>query len=358
LAFTVFFLSSDSEYIEAMNRKEESLACSIPTIHLNCSDKVKEAKKLRLACTTVGFFYLESHGLARYQFTDVLAASREFFELPLEEKRCISDHEMTRGYTAMEEETLDPSNQTKGDTKEGFYIGQEIPKDHALYNPVKLAGPNVWPGECGSCSISDHRKWKKIMQEYFSSCCDIGFRLQRLIALSLDLDEKFFDPHFTNYPLTALRLLHYSSEESKPELGVFACGAHSDYGMLTLLLTDANPGLQIRTLEGNWIPIPPREGAFIVNLGDMLERWTNGLYLSTVHRVISEGSYERFSIPFFYEPSFDTVVEVLECCIDENNPPKYSRTTSGRHLLEKYSQTHADFNPHDQKEMIRSAEAP
>jgi len=321
----------------------------IPTIHLNGSDKIHEAKKLRSACTNVGFFYLESHGLSKDRVDEVFAASKEFFKLPLVEKQRISDHELTRGYTAMEEQTLDPSNQTKGDTKEGFYIRQDIPRDHLLYNPAKLSGPNVWPGECGPCSLSDHRRWKKTMKEYFASCCEIGFRLQRLIALSLDLDENFFDLHFVDNPVATLRLLHYSIEESKPELGVYACGAHSDFGMLTILLTDKNPGLQIRTLEHEWIPVPPREGAFIVNLGDLLERWTNGLYLSTVHRVISEGSSERYSVPFFYTPNFDTVVEVLECCIDEgDNLPKHPPITSGKHLLEKLSQTHADFNPNVQ----------
>ena len=126
---------------------------------------------------------------------------------------------------------------------------------------------------------------------------------------------------------------------------VIACGAHSDYGMLTLLLTDENPGLQIKTHGSKWISVPPRKGAFIVNLGDMLERWTNGLYLSTVHRVISNGDSERYSIPFFYEPSFDTEVSVLDCCVSKANPPKYPKTTSGQHLLDKYAQTHANFKP-------------
>ena len=317
----------------------------IPTIHLHGADIDATVQNLRDACENVGFFYLESHGLSTDFMDEILVSSKELFDLPLEEKMSLSDHKMSRGYTAMGEETLDVENQVVGDTKEGFYIGQDIGPDNVLYNPEKLSGPNVWPGEKGVCSMKDTVRWKEIMQKYFVKCSTIGFRLTQLLALSLDLEESFFDSHFEINPLAALRLLHYSAQKSSPEDGIFACGAHSDYGMLTLLLTDSTAGLEIRTLDKKWIPVPPKKGAFIVNLGDMLERWTNGKYLSTMHRVISNGESERYSIPFFYEPNFDTVVSVLDNCIDENNPPKYSTTTSGKFLLSKYHQTHADFKP-------------
>ena len=120
--------------------------------------------------------------------------------------------------------------------------------------------------------------------------------------------------------------------------------------MLTLLLTDENPGLQIFTNDGKWIDAPYKKGALIVNVGDMLERWTNGLFKSTVHRVLSSGKSERYSIPFFYDPNFDTEVKCLDNCFDdETNPPKYPPTTSGKHLLDKYHATHCDFKPLDDK---------
>ena len=324
---------------------ERQISHDVPTVHLHSDDKEKTAKMLRAACINVGFFYLESHGLDTQFLDEVLDASKELFNLPLSEKRSLSDHVMSRGYTSMGEETLDPVNQKVGDTKEGFYIGQDIDENHPLYNPAKLSGPNVWPGMRDECSLRDSQAWKEVMQIYFQKCCEIGFELTQLIAISLGLEEHYFDMFFSSNPLAALRLLHYSSQESDPDNGIFACGAHSDYGMLTLLLTDQNSGLQIKTLDSKWISVPPKKGAFIVNLGDMLERWTNGQYLSTMHRVVSKGGSDRYSIPFFYEPSFDTEVSVLDCCIDESNPPKYPTTTSGQHLLDKYRQTHAEFRP-------------
>ena len=100
--------------------------------------------------------------------------------------------------------------------------------------------------------------------------------------------------------------------------------------MITLLATDDTPGLQILTKDGTWMDVPPKENAFIVNIGDMLERWSNGLYKSTVHRVLTSGEKERYSMPFFFEPSFDTVVECLPVCCSKDNPPKFPPTTSGK----------------------------
>ena len=130
--------------------------------------------------------------------------------------------------------------------------------------------------------------------------------------------------------------------------------------MLILLCTDDQPGLQILIdRDGNsngcdggdgkqWIDVtPPPLGTFVVNLGDMLERWTNGRFKSTVHRVVSKGDTERYSIPFFHEPNFDTIVDCLDVCVGEGETKKYPTTTAGGHLLEKYNQTHSDFQSGD-----------
>jgi isopenicillin N synthase-like dioxygenase len=118
------------------------------------------------------------------------------------------------------------------------------------------------------------------METYYSQMCQLSFRVSQLLALAIGLDEHYFDDAFQE-PLASIRLLHYAAVESRPQEGIFACGAHSDYGMITLLLTDDNKGLQILTKSNEWIDAPPMPGAFVVNLGDMLERWTNGLFRST-----------------------------------------------------------------------------
>ena len=117
--------------------------------------------------------------------------------------------------------------------------------------------------------------------------------------------------------------------------------------MLTLLWTDSSAGLQILTNDVEWIDVPPRPTAFVVNLGDMLERWTNGLFRSTMHRVLTSGDQDRYSVPFFYNANFDTEVRVLDVCCSADNPPKYPPTISGLHLLNRYKQAHADFRPEE-----------
>lgn len=316
----------------------------IPSIQLDNSDINDLVKDLRSACVDVGFFYLENHGISPDLMHRVMDQSKLLFDLPLEEKQRLSDKVMSRGYTAFEEETLDPKVQVKGDTKEGYYLGKDVLPDSPEYNPAKLMGPNQWPSPDKCPSMVDCQAFQDVMNEYRSECQRVGFRVVQLLALAIGLDEHFFDDAFAN-PITTLRPLHYAKETSKPDDGVFACGAHSDYGMLTLLLTDENSGLQIFNKDGEWIDVPARPTAFIVNLGDMLERWTNGLFCSTLHRVVTNGSAERYSLPCFYDPHFDTEVRVLDICCSEDNPPRYPPTSTGQHLLDKYKQTHSDFKP-------------
>ena len=315
----------------------------IPIISLDDPDQEKTVQALRTACKEVGFFYLQGHGIEPKTIESVMEQSQRLFALSVSTKKLISDPTISRGYTGMEEETLNPAMQKKGDTKEGFYIGRDDPK----YNPAKLSGPNCWPTTETTPEMEDCDEFRKIMEAYFDQISHVGIRVVRLIALAIGLPEDFFDASFTE-PMAALRLLHYAAEKSEPDEGIYACGSHSDYGMVTILLTDSNPGLQILTKQGLWIAAPPVKDCFIVNLGDMLERWTNGMFKSTKHRVLTAGDVERYSIPFFYEPNFDTRVECLDmCCSADSNPAKYPPTTSGQHLLDKYKQTHADFSPTD-----------
>lgn len=318
----------------------------LPTINLNTASiqsTADEIKLLRESCESAGFFYLQVQDDDLVELLPrVFNLSKQFFALTTDTKRNFSDHVLNRGFTGMQEETLDPEHQTKGDTKEGYYLAEDIPDTDPRYNPNKLAGPNMYPKDLPVQDL-DCDLWRKTMMEYHGKMKQISFQLIQMLALALDLSQIYFDEHFQE-PLAVLRLLHYSNKVSDIDRGIFACGAHSDYGMVTLLATDDQPGLQIYH-EGNWVDIPPpgfHKGKFVVNLGDMLERWTNGRFKSTLHRVVRAESEDRYSIPFFYEPNFDTNVECLESCIGEEGA-KYSPITSGEYLIGKYKETHADF---------------
>ena len=331
---------------------------AIPIIRMEdyASDPTTTIQRLRDACINVGFFYLQGHSVQSALLESVFEQSKKLFSLPEASKRSLSDHVLSRGYTAMEEETLDPEVQlSRGDTKEGYYIGRDIPKDDPRYDLTKLRGPNQWPTpETTPWTPDECAEFKHVMTTYHKRMSQLSVQVVGMLALAIGMkDEHYFDSSFEE-PIASLRLLHYPPVASNPQEGLFACGAHTDYGMITLLLVEQNQqnptagGLQLQTLQGDWInaPPPPPDGTMIVNLGDMLERWTNGLFRSTRHRVVmQEGQKERYSIPFFFEPSFDAVVECLDACCSADNPPKYPVTTAGEHLVSKYKQTHKDFKP-------------
>eukprot|EP01024_Parvocaulis_polyphysoides_P018204 TRINITY_DN18032_c0_g1_i1.p2 TRINITY_DN18032_c0_g1~~TRINITY_DN18032_c0_g1_i1.p2 ORF type:complete len:320 (+),score=25.85 TRINITY_DN18032_c0_g1_i1:56-1015(+) len=309
------------------------MSAPIPIIDLSLSS-VECSRLVEQACTQHGFFYIVNHEVSETLIKQQFEQSKEFFELPQNEKLKIVVDENNRGYTPMKEETLDPKNSSTGDLKEGLYIGREIAKDHPEAS-CPVHGPNQWPDK------STLPKFRSTMEEYMSAMNQLGHKLLELLAVSLGMEKDYFRPMFDR-PITLLRPLHYAADKASPEKGVFSAGAHSDYGMLTILATDGVPGLQIY-YQDEWMDVEHVPSAFVINLGDMLERWTNGRYKSTLHRVVKEVDKERYSTPFFFEPNFDTVVECLPNCADEQNGVKYPPTTSGQHLLDKYNATHAIY---------------
>ncbi|KIZ06914.1 hypothetical protein MNEG_1040 [Monoraphidium neglectum] len=321
-----------------------AMAEAIPIIDLSAPDP-EAAAALGAACRGSGFFLAAGHGVPDDVVISMFDQIRSLFDLPIADKMALLQDENNRGYTPLLEETLDPGSQTKaraidvfgfaqGDTKEGYYIGREVPADSPEAQ-LPLHGPNLWPPE------KLLPGFRATTEAYFSSVTALGHRLLRLLAISLDLEPGHFDPFF-DPPMVFLRPLHYSAEVSRPGDGVFGAGAHSDYGMLTVLATDGQPGLQVH-VGGAWVDVPAAPRCFVCNLGDMLERWTNGLYKSTLHRVVSTTGRDRYSIPFFFEPNFNAVVEALPCCVTADRPAAYPPTTAGRHLLEKYAATHAGY---------------
>ncbi|KAF3624879.1 putative protein phosphatase 1 regulatory subunit pprA-like [Capsicum annuum] len=259
-----------------------SLNCidlSSPDIHTSVSLLKQAPLSLSLllyACLDSGFFCVINHGISQEFMDEVLAQSKKFFDLPLEEKMKLLRNEKHRGYTPCLDEHLDAVNQINGDYKEGYYIGVEVPEDDPE-SQKPFYGSNVWP------AAGTLPGWRETMQKYHQEALEVVKGVSRLIALALDLDVDFFDqPELLGRPIATLRLLHYEGKLSDPSNGIFGAGAHSDYGLITLLATDNVCGLQIsKDKDANpqiWEYVPPLKGAFIVNLGDMLERWSNGIF--------------------------------------------------------------------------------
>ncbi|KAL8158639.1 hypothetical protein V2J09_000176 [Rumex salicifolius] len=303
-------------------------ALKLPVIDLLAEDKTSTVDSVRQACTEIGFFYVINHGVDQNMLGELFFQSKNFFSLPLEAKLKLERKEH-RGYTAFYSEKLDPLSSLGGDPKESFYIGP--------FDDDALSSLNQWPSE------DTLPLWRDTMEAYYKQVLHAGERLLSLIALALDLDDNFFEEvGALKRPHPFLRLLRYPGVSVSCGEEVIGASAHSDYGMITLLATDGVPGLQVcREKDCQprvWEPVPHIDGALIVNIGDMLERWTNCRFRSTLHRVVSTGQ-ERYSAAFFFDPNNDCVVECLESCCSESSPPKFAPIRSGDYLQQRFKAT-------------------
>ncbi|MEM9629064.1 MAG: 2-oxoglutarate and iron-dependent oxygenase domain-containing protein [Pseudomonadota bacterium] len=283
---------------------------------------------LHEACSTYGFFYCTGHGVPEALMDAVMSEVRALFDLPDAAKARLDKaaSPCNRGYEALGGQTLQPG--AMPDRKEGFYISEEVTEGDPRLGRFNQ-GPNQWP--------TDLPAFRPVMMAYFGALSVVGATLMRGMALSLDLEEDAFEP-FTRQPLATLRLLHYppSRPEMPDEMGA---GAHTDFGGLTLLMQDEVGGLQVKGPDG-WIDAPPMPGAYIVNLGDMIARWTNDRYRSTVHRVINRSGRERYSVPFFYTGNPDYQVSCIPTCLEPGETPKYPTVTVEDHLKAMYARTY------------------
>ena len=268
------------------------------------------ADEIGAACRQVGFFYVINHGMRPALLADAFAKSRAFFAQPIAEKLEISMDVIggNRGYSGFMREALDPAHGR--DKKEAFNIGIELsPDDAGLKAGEPYRALNGWPRLAG---------FRAALLAYFDACLHLGGEIHRAFENDLGLAPGFFAPKLDR-PLATLRLLRYPAEPA----GEIGAGAHTDYGNITLLATDGVGGLEVRTRAGEWLSAPAIEGAFVVNIGDCLMRWTNDVYVSTPHRVVSRGQGERYSIAFFLDPNPFAKVEAILSCVAVGEQPKY-----------------------------------
>lgn len=294
-------------------------------------------------CREIGFMVISGHGVDSGLIADVEAVSRTFFDLPLEEKMRIvrPAPDVTRGYMPMKAEVLVRSRggDSEGDLNESLMIGP-VDVDDSPYYTAPAAGrhfaPNLWPERPAGL--------RSAYETYYRVMDALAIDLMRLFALALGLPEAHFDSS-VGRSISRLRVRNYPAPEQMPEPGQLRAGAHSDYGSLTILKTEDRPGgLQVLGKAGNWLDVPHVPGCFVVNIGDMLARWTNDRWVSTLHRVVNPppdrvAESRRQSVVFFQNPNYDAVVSCLPGCAGAANQPKYPPTTAGGHLREKFLST-------------------
>ena len=314
------------------------MPAQLPVIDLSVGDRAAAA--IDAACRAHGFFYVVGHGVDAAVIDAAFDASKRFFALDeaVKQRWHIDRSGLRRGFDPIGWQVLDPGKPT--DVKESFYIGRERgPDDPLVRAGTPNHGPNQWPDEALAPGF------QAALRAYDAAIESLARRLMRLIALGLGLSGDHFE-RFLLDPMPVLRVLHYPPQPATAEPGQIGCGAHTDWGGITLLAQDDAGGLQVQSGDGEWIEATPIPGSFVVNLGDLMQRWTNDRYRSTLHRVINRhglenGGRDRYSIAYFFDIDYHAEVSALPGCFDATDPPRYPPITAGAHVVEMYERTQA-----------------
>jgi isopenicillin N synthase-like dioxygenase len=280
----------------------------------------RTAKELRFALTEIGFYFIVNHGVPRELISATFEQVRRFHSQPLDRKLALKLNHHNTGYLPMRGNTLRTSTVqagTKPNLNEAFFIKRELPADHPdVLSDRRFHGANRWP--------ADLPGFREVILSYADTLERLVQKMVRLYARALDLPAEYFDGPFRELQFS-LRMTHYPHQDG-PVTDEFGLAPHTDTSFLTLLAPNDVPGLSIRTQSGKWIDAPAIDNAYVVNGGQMLQRWTNDLFLATPHRAINRSGGERYAIPFFCDSSIDWPIAAVPTTVGPDKPPKYPTT--------------------------------
>ena len=303
------------------------------------SERKRIARAIDEACRDIGFFTIANHGVPEPLVNDLREAAHEFFALPLADKLGAS-HPVggtPRGYHALAREALARANDQPAppDLKEFYHVGPVDLGNDAYFTSKRgrqFFLPNIWPAQPA--------RFRDAAVTYYRTMDRLIVSLMHLVALALGVDEHFFDDKVTR-SIGTMRLNFYPRQATPPLPGQLRSGAHTDYGSITILNGEAVPGgLQVLTRSGEWIDVRTPPEHFVVNIGDLMMRWTNDRWISTLHRVanppLADGlNRPRLSIAFFNHPNYDVMIE----CLAPAGQAKYPPVRSGDYRDLKYAKT-------------------
>ena len=294
---------------------------SVPLIDVGEGAAAQLAQRIDGALCGAGFFGVVNHGVPDALVAAAFAAGHRFFTLSQadKERSHINGWPLKRGFDPIGWQALDPGQPP--DVKESFYLG------------VEAIGANQWPDETLVPGF------RAATLAYAAAMESLARRLMGLFELALRLPAGHFDG-FMRHPTCTTRLLHYPPQPALAAPGQIGCGAHTDWGALTLLAQDNAGGLQVQMRSGAWLDVQPMPGALVVNIGDMMQRWTNDRWPSTLHRVINQHSgLDRWSIAYFFDLDAESSIVPLPSCVSAEHPARYGPITAGDHLIEMYRRT-------------------
>ncbi|KAA2317495.1 isopenicillin N synthase family oxygenase [Pseudooceanicola sediminis] len=311
---------------------------NIPIVDLSglaneASDTARAASvaALKAALETSGFAYLSNHGVPEDLVERMRQMNMAVHALPDVEKEKLKINDFHRGYMPMSTSTIVTSSVakvTKPNQSESLMVMHEVPEG-APHAGEPLQGPNQFPESLPQV--------RETALAYMAEMTKLGERIAGGLAEALGLPRDWFEQHFQD-PTLFLRLLHYPEQKDEEEL--FGSAPHTDYGFVTLLKQDNVGGLEVRNKRGEWIPAPPIENTFVMNVGDILAKWSNGRFVSTPHRVKNLSRRDRYSQPFFYDPSMRALVECPPAMLDAGEKPQMKPVLYGDYLLERLNKNY------------------
>ena len=295
----------------------------------------KTGYEIMNACKNIGYFYIKNHQISQSHLDNLILLTQQFFNLPLEEKMRIhiNNSDIYRGYTPLGKELTND----KYDWHECVDFGPDIHQnDSQIMNQNKLLGPNQWPERPNDL--------RNLLETHWALMIILGNKITQGLAISLGLPKNYFDS-FINNSHSYMRISNYPPYENdkKDNIGL-GIGSHIDYGFLTILLQDKIGGLEIKNSNDKWFSAPIIPGTFLVNIGHMMQRWTNDYYKATIHRVIPPKNKTRCSVPFFFEPNLDTIVAPLKEFCNKDNPPHYEPLHFGNYLEQTFKHSYSSLS--------------
>jgi isopenicillin N synthase-like dioxygenase len=324
-------------------------ALAIPTIDISPflsgdpAGKDAVARAVREACESVGFLVISGHGLPQETLRRAIGLGMDFFDLPQEDKDRFhpTGPARQRGYHRVATRNLGATlgAKTPPDLRESIFLGPV--DDHSAHYAALADAETAYAGNTipdvpdgfDAALVDLYRAFERLSRD-----------MMRITARALDQDEAAFaamlDRHFSIFGMH-----HYPVLGTAPEPGQLRAGAHTDFGAMTLLaMTEGKGGLEARLADGRWVPVQPKPGELVVNLGDMMQRWTNDRWVSTLHRVVvpdtGDVQSRRMSIGYFVHPNFDAEIRCVPTCLGPGEAPRYPTITAGEHIRRKIDASH------------------
>ncbi len=285
-------------------------------------------REMRAAAETIGFFYVKNHGIDQSVFDAVVREARAFFARPIDDKQRFKPVDRHRGFLSIGEAKMYET--ARVDLKESFIWGLDIPEDDPDYRAGnRMYGPNRWPADQPGLRVA--------CNGFFDATNHCGKLLLRAFASSLGIVDDYFTQRFAK-PVTRCSAIYYPPQTPDAGVDQFGVAPHTDYGAVTFVYQTDVSGLEVYSKNREWVTAHPIPGTLVVNVGDLLARWTNDTFRSTPHRVVNRSGRERISLASFVDPDFDTLIKPV---LQPGETARYEPVSCGDYILGRYDKSFA-----------------